>query len=116
MVGHKVEKIEQGKKVKITCQAGSVFGGDHIICTIPTFSAKKINWQPVLPPDVKLAMNELQYARINKNAMLYSERFWKDESYDLVTDTPGHYFTMPPKTSHQKKEYSYLTPLAIKPL
>ena len=89
---HKVESIEQGKKVKVTCAGGKVFEGDHIICTIPTFSIKQIKWTPALPPDVQLAMNELQYARINKNAMLYSQRFWKDESFDMVTDTPGHYF------------------------
>ncbi len=92
LLQHKVEKIEQGAKVKVTCAGGEVFDGDFIICTIPTFSAKKINWIPALPRETKLAMNELQYARINKNAMLYSERFWKDESFDLVTDQPGHYF------------------------
>jgi monoamine oxidase len=92
MLQHKVEKIEQSSKVKLTCAGGQVFDGDFIICTVPTFSAKQINWIPALPPDTEMAMNELQYARINKNAMLYSERFWKDESFDLVTDTPGHYF------------------------
>ena len=89
---HKVQKIEQGAKVKVTCASGQVFDGDFIICTVPTFSAKKINWIPALPVDTQMAMNELQYARINKNAILYSERFWKDENFDLVTDQPGHYF------------------------
>ena len=92
MLQHKVQKIEQGTKVKVTCTGGRVFDGDFIICTVPTFSAKQINWLPALPYDMRTAMNELQYARINKNAMLYSERFWKDESFDLVTDQPGHYF------------------------
>jgi len=100
---HKVQKIEQHAKVKVTCSNGEVFDGDFIICTIPTFSAKQINWQPALPPETKLAMNELQYARINKNAMLYSERFWKDESFDLVTDQPGHYFYHATKDQPSKK-------------
>jgi len=103
MLQHKVQKIEQGAKVKVTCTEGRVFEGDFIICTIPTFSAKKINWQPALPADTQLAMNELQYARINKNAMLYSERFWKDESFDLVTDQPGHYFYHATKDQPSKK-------------
>jgi monoamine oxidase len=103
MLQHKVEKIEQGSKVKVTCAEGHVFDGDFIICTIPTFSAKKINWIPALPAETKLAMNELQYARINKNAMLYSERFWKDESFDLVTDQPGHYFYHATKNQPSKK-------------
>jgi monoamine oxidase len=92
LLKHKVKKIEQGTKVKITCEDGKLFEGDQVICTIPTYSAKQINWIPALPADMSQAMNELQYARINKNAMLYSQRFWKDESFDLVTDTPGHYF------------------------
>lgn len=100
---HKVQKIEQGAKVKVTCTGGQVFDGDFIICTIPTFSAKKINWIPALPADTQLAMNELQYARINKNASLYSERFWKDESFDLVTDMPGHYFYHATKDQPSKK-------------
>jgi monoamine oxidase len=100
---HKVQKIEQGAKVKVTCANGQVFDGDFIICTIPTFSAKKINWIPALPADTQLAMNELQYARINKNASLYSERFWKDESFDLVTDLPGHYFYHATKDQPSKK-------------
>jgi monoamine oxidase len=92
MLQHKVKKIEQGATVKVTCEDGKLFEGDQIICTVPTISAKKINWVPALPADMQLAMNELQYARINKNAMLYANRFWKDESFDLVSDTPGHYF------------------------
>ena len=103
MLQHKVQKIEQGSKVKVTCTGGQVFDGDFIICTVPTFSAKQINWIPALPPDMKMAMNELQYARINKNAMLYSERFWKDESFDLVTDQPGHYFYHATKNQPSKK-------------
>jgi monoamine oxidase len=103
MLQHKVQKIEQGTKVKVTCTEGRVFEGDFIICTIPTFSAKQINWQPALPSDTQLAMNELQYARINKNASLYSERFWKDESFDLVTDQPGHYFYHATKNQPSKK-------------
>lgn len=100
---HKVQKIEQGGKVKVTCQQGAVFEADHIICTVPTFSAKQISWLPSLPTDTLRAMDELQYARINKNAMLYTERFWKDESFDLVTDTPGHYFYHATKNQPSKK-------------
>ena len=92
LLEHKVEKIEQGKKVKVTCQNGKAFEGDQVICTLPTFSVKQIKWLPGLPPEMEMALNELQYARINKNASLYSQRFWKDESFDLVTDMPGHYF------------------------
>jgi monoamine oxidase len=52
----------------------------------------KIKWEPGLPPEKINALNELQYARINKNPMLFSKRFWEDESFDMITDGPGHYF------------------------
>jgi hypothetical protein len=38
---------------------------------------------PEMPADQVNAMNELQYARINKNPLLFREWFWKDESFDL---------------------------------
>jgi len=38
------------------------------------------------------ALNELQYARISKHAVLFNERFWKAEDFDMVTDVYGHYF------------------------
>jgi monoamine oxidase len=76
----------------VTCTNGESFAGDKIICTIPTFAAKKINWQPGLPSEMSAAMNELQYARINKNPLLFSRRFWKDEDFDLITDSSAHYF------------------------
>lgn len=104
LLQHKVEKIEQGgAKVKVTCDQGREFEADQVICTIPTFSAKQINWIPALPAETRNAMNELQYARINKNALLYSNRFWKDESFDMVTDLPGHYFYHATKNQQSKK-------------
>jgi monoamine oxidase len=90
---HSVQRIVQGKLgVKIFCSNGQTFTADKIICTIPTFAAKKIKWEPGLPADQVNAMNELQYARINKNPLLFKERFWKDESFDMITDQSPHYF------------------------
>lgn len=91
---HAVTRVEQNPRggVKVSCANGQEFSGDKIICTAPTFAVKKINWQPALPADQLQAINELQYARINKNPMLFRERFWKDESFDMVTDQSPHYF------------------------
>jgi monoamine oxidase len=89
---HAVAKIIQKDKVNVYCGNGEKFEGDKIICTIPTFSMQKILWEPVLPKEKIEAVNALQYARINKNIFLFNERFWKDESFDLITDTPVHYF------------------------
>lgn len=92
LLKHTVTRIEQGDKVKVYCDNGTVFEGDKIICSIPTFALKKIDWQPGLPTEKIAAINELQYARINKHALLFNKRFWKDESFDMITDQTPHYF------------------------
>jgi len=90
---HRVQRIAQDKGgVKVFCDNGQAFTADKIICTAPTFAVKKIKWEPGLPVDQVNAMNELQYARINKNPLLFKERFWKDESFDMITDQSPHYF------------------------
>lgn len=90
---HKVTEINQADgKVDVKCDNGTVFSGDNLICTIPTYSMMNISWKPGLPEEKINAINELQYARISKHAVLFSERFWKDEDFDMVTDIYGHYF------------------------
>jgi monoamine oxidase len=105
LLKHTVNRIVQNVKggVTVHCDNGQVFRGQKIICTIPTFSIKKIKWEPGLPADKVNAINELQYARINKNPVLFSERFWKDESFDMVTDQTPHYFYHGTKNQPSKK-------------
>lgn len=91
---HAVKRIVQNTKggVQVYCENGQSFTGDKIICTIPVFAVNKIKWEPGLPQVQVSALNELQYARINKNPLLFNERFWQDESFDMVTDQLPHYF------------------------
>lgn len=105
LLKHTVNRIVQNVKggVAVYCDNGLVFRGQKIICTIPTFSIKKIKWEPSLPADKVNAINELQYARINKNPVLFTERFWKDESFDMVTDQTPHYFYHGTKNQSSKK-------------
>jgi monoamine oxidase len=99
-----VTKIIQHKNgVEVHCSNGEILKADKIICTIPTFSLKKINWQPALNTEQVNAINALQYARINKNPILFNNRFWKDESFDMITDMPGHYFYHATKNQASKK-------------
>lgn len=102
---HCVQRIVQNTKdgVSVFCNNGASFSGDKIICTVPTFAAKKIKWEPGLPPDQVNAMNELQYARINKNPLLFKERFWKDENFDMITDQSPHYFYHATKNQDSEK-------------
>lgn len=91
---HKVTHVVQDRRsgVTVTCANGKSFTGDKLICTAPTYSVKKINWSPGLPGIQTDAMNALQYARIVKFPVVFKERFWKAEDFDMITDTPAHYF------------------------
>jgi monoamine oxidase len=101
---HAVIKIVQtGAGVTVYCSNGKTFAGDKIICTAPTFAVKKIDWQPALPAIYIAAINQLQYARINKNPLLFTERFWGAENFDMVTDQSPHYFYHATKNQSSKK-------------
>jgi monoamine oxidase len=92
-MSHKVLEVVQAKKrVRVTCDNGKAFEADRLICTVPTFSLMKIKWDPVLPSHQVDAMNSLQYARIAKFPFVFREKFWKHENFDMITDTPAHYF------------------------
>ena len=57
-----------------------------------------------VPPAEKLeALDALQYARIHKTAIVFEEKFWKDEDFDLITDLYGHYFYHATKDQGSKK-------------
>ncbi len=89
----KVTDVFQDKKrVTVKCTGAKAFIADKLICTAPIYSVMKINWDPVLPSKQVEAMNALQYARIAKFPFVFKERFWKEENFDMITDTPAHYF------------------------
>ena len=102
---HQVTRVVQssGGGVRVYCGNGKVFTGDKIICTVPTLALKNIKWEPGLPQAQVDAINELQYARICKNALLFRERFWKEEGFDMVTDQTPHYFYHATKNQSSSK-------------
>lgn len=102
--GHAVEKVVQsGGKITVLCKNGFVVQGHQMICTIPTYAINNIVWEPGFSVEKKEALNELQYCRIMKASILFSERFWKDESFDMITDTPGQYYFHSTKLQDGKK-------------
>ncbi len=104
MLQHLVERVVQtAAGVQVFCKNGTSFKGDKIICTTPAFSLNKIKWEPGLPVVYKDALNELQYARINKNPVLFNQRFWKVEGFDLITDQSPHYFYHATKNQRSAK-------------
>jgi len=92
-LGHVVTEIVQHDGgVNVLCSNGSAFGSESVICAIPTYAISRIKWKPGLPEDKIDAINSLQYSRISKHAILFSERFWKEDAFDMITDVYGHYF------------------------
>ncbi|HJW31030.1 MAG TPA: FAD-dependent oxidoreductase, partial [Saprospiraceae bacterium] len=86
------EIIQTKKRVTVLVGKDKAFEADKLICTAPTYSVMKMKWTPAMPSHQVEAMNALQYARIVKYPFVFKERFWKDENFDMITDTPAHYF------------------------
>jgi monoamine oxidase len=84
---------------------------DVVICTIPIQSLLKIKFDPPLPPAQRSAAEQLTYARICKNSVLYDERFWKAENFSMVSDTTSHYYFH--STQNQPGRQGILTSYAI---
>ena len=87
------------------------FYADAVICTVPIQSLLKIKFDPPLPPTQYEAAQELTYARICKNSVLYDERFWKAENFSMVSDTTSHYYFH--STQNQPGRQGILTSYAI---
>ncbi|MGH7803876.1 MAG: flavin monoamine oxidase family protein, partial [Candidatus Binatia bacterium] len=96
-----------GKRVVVTVQIGGKayenFEADQLVCAIPTFALHRIAWKPVFPEDKLWALDALQYARIHKTALVFDEKVWKEEDFDMVTDLYGHYFYNATKNQPSKK-------------
>ncbi len=91
--GKKAAQVNQvGKQVEIVCEDGSKYTGTRLICTLPAMAVLGIRWNPGLPAPQVEALQQLQYARIIKSSVLYKDRFWKEESISIVSDTLPHFF------------------------
>ncbi len=62
------------------------------ICTVPATTLDQIRFDPPLPAAQMAAAEQLQYARIIKNSVLFEERFWEAEDFSLVSDVTSHYY------------------------
>ena len=69
-----------------------VFTADACICTVPARVLADIRFDPPLPTAQRDAAEQLQYARIIKNSVLFDERFWGAENFSLVSDVTSHYY------------------------
>jgi monoamine oxidase len=87
-----VEEIRQ-RAGRVTVRAkAETFSADACICTVPSRVLQEIRFDPPLPSAQLAAAEELQYSRIVKNSVLFSERFWGAEDFSLVSDVTSHYY------------------------
>ena len=113
LLSHAVDTIEQKEGVVVYCSNGKRLEADRLICTAPVWSLLRINWKPGLPNNLVEAANSLQYARIGKYPMVFSQKFWEREDFDMITDTPAHYFYH--GTKDQKTQGGVLMCYALRP-
>ena len=105
VLNQKVAVVNQANnsRVEVVCANGSSYTADRLISTAPTHSLMQITWNPKLTTEMWDALNELQYSRIGKFPVVFSEKFWKRDDFDMVTDTPAHYFYHGTKNQGGKK-------------
>jgi monoamine oxidase len=88
----KVSRIDQHVG-KVTIKTGTEsIVADGCVCTAPVASLRKIKFNPPLPSIQANALDQLSYARIVKNSVLFEKRFWKAENFSMVSDTASHYY------------------------
>jgi monoamine oxidase len=110
-LGLKVSSITQ-RDGRVRVVAGDrSFDADACICTVPARVLNNIVFDPPLPTLQAQAAQQLQYARIIKNSVLFSERFWKAEDFSLVSDVTSHYYFH--STKNQSDENGILCSYAI---
>lgn len=106
-----VTEINQYKGIVTVKTEIDSYKTDAVICTAPTQSLLKIKFNPPLPTVQRAAAEELIYARICKNSVLYENRFWKDENFSMVSDVTSHYYFH--STQNQPGKEGILTSYAI---
>lgn len=87
-----VKEILQRAGLVTVRTEGETFTADACICTVPARVLTEIRFDPPLPSRQRDAAEQLQYARIIKNSVLFRERFWGAEDFSLVSDVTSHYY------------------------
>ncbi len=106
-----VKEVNQRAGIVTVKTAAEIFKADACVCTAPTQSLLKIKFNPPLLSAQTEAAEELIYARICKNSILFENRFWKDENFSMVSDQTSHYYFH--STQNQKGTEGILTSYAV---
>lgn len=106
-----VSEVRQFRGIVNVTSGGETLKADAVICTAPIQSLLKIKFDPPLPAAQLAAAEQLVYARICKNSVVYSDRFWKAENFSMVSDTTSHYYFH--STQNQPGKEGILTAYAV---
>lgn len=75
----KIDYKNPNGNIKIECKDGSIFSGDHVICTVSLGVLKTCQFsmfEPQLPLSKFNAINGLDYGTLDKIYLLYEKSFW----------------------------------------
>ncbi len=97
-LGEEVVQVGQDASgVTVHSAQGKTYHGSALIVSLPTQAVTAIEWLPALSQAQADAYAEVGYARILKTAVRFDSCFWKDETFDLVTDQlPGQIYYATP--------------------
>jgi len=83
--GRKVVAIEAGRSgVEVRCADGGKYVADHVICSFPVTTLRKLSIRPALPAVQARAINEIGAQHITMLHVVPRSRFWEAEGA-----TPG---------------------------
>lgn len=106
-----VDSVTEKDGIVTVTAGGETFTGDACICTVPATVLTRITFDPPLPEDQFEAAQQLEYARISKNSVLYKDRFWKDPDFSMVSDLTSHFYFH--STQNQPGVQGILTAYAV---
>lgn len=87
LTNHIIKAIRQRSNyVEVECTNGSFFLARRVVCALPTFAVKNIQWFPHFPIAKIHALNSLRYSRVTKNSFLFREKFWENNFHVLTED------------------------------
>lgn len=82
---------QEGGRVHVKTKNGPGYATAFVVSALPAHAIARIQWNPGLSPKQKHATDSLSYARIAKTSVLFTKRFWRDDSFEIVTDTLWHH-------------------------
>ena len=77
--------------VQLLAKDGRTAQAPFVLSTLPTTAMTNIHWSPGFTQKKKHVIAHLNYARITKTSVLFKHRFWKDDAFEMITDTLCHH-------------------------